>query len=91
MMNTVPDRQIPPNKNILPWNPSNSVRNGKVFSTIAAIEDKIVLQNATPKSLIFSGIISPIIVNGNVRIADDANNITNRKLTSGIQLYGVTS
>lgn len=91
MMNTVLDRQIPLKKNILPWNPSNSLRNGKNFSARKPSKDNRVLQNATPKSLIFSGIISAMTVNGKLKTADDAKNIANRKLTSGIQLYSLIS
>lgn len=46
-----------------------------------------VLQNVTPNSLMASGIISPITVNGRVKMANEAVNKTNEKLAIGIQLY----
>lgn len=48
------------------------------------------MQNVTPNSLIRSGISSPMRVNGNVKIANDAEKITMDKLASGIQLNAST-
>lgn len=49
------------------------------------------MQNETLVSLIFSGIVSLMTINGKVRIPNEATKITNERLVTGIQLNASTS
>lgn len=84
------DRQHPANRNIIPWNPSKSVRIGNSLTIKKARLQIRATQNERPNSLIFSGMISDMTKNVKVRIAHDAIKMTHEKLTIGIQLKGST-
>lgn len=84
-------RHTPAKRNMVPWNASISVKNGKYFITINDENHINERQNDAPKSLTFSGIISEMTTNGKVQMPHAATNSTNEKLTIGIQLYASTS
>lgn len=91
MINIAQPAQTPPNRYILPWNPRMSIKDGKYFMAMNEKIHKRDIQNDTLASLIFSGIISEITINGNERIPKAAMKITNDKLATGIQLNDPTS
>lgn len=59
---------------------------GKYLITMKAPTHTSPLQTVEAKSLIFSGMISEMTRNGNVKTAHDAMNITNEKLAIGMKL-----
>lgn len=85
------DKHVAANRNMEKWNPRSCSKNGKNFTKINPRTAIKVMQNVTPNSLICSGITSPMTVNGSVKIAHDAKNMTVDKLANGIQLNTSTS
>lgn len=59
---------------------------GKHLIEMNARNQLSVIQNDMPMSLIFSGRISVMSINGSDRIPQDAMNITNEKEATGIKL-----
>lgn len=91
MMNTKLSRQTLAKTNIHPPNPIKLAISGKNFKTTNPPNDITIIQNVTPKSFIFCGIISAGTAIGSVVIASDATNRVNEQLTIGIQLNASTS
>lgn len=81
----------PANMNMVPWNANISYKNGMYFVVRNELNQTRNPQNETPKSFILSGIISAITKKGNVSTAQDAMNIVNETLATGIQLTVSTS
>lgn len=76
----------PEKRNIVPSNPNVSVRRGKHLILANENDHNKAIQNETPKSFSFSGIISEMTRNGSVRTANDEMKITNENDAIGIQL-----
>lgn len=86
-----PPTQMPANKYILPWNPSNSLSIGRYLIVMNENVHNSDIQNDTQASLIRSGITSASTMNGNDRTPNCDTKTTNEKLASGIQLNPETS
>lgn len=83
--------QTPENKNMLPWKLITSINNWRYLMQMNERIHNNDMQNETLVSLIFSGMVSLMTINGNVRMPKDATKITNDRLVTGIQLNASTS
>lgn len=83
-MNIAPDRQTPENRNIDACNPIDSIKFGRNFKIINEHNDKSAMQNDTPNSFKFCGIISPIKMYGSVLMPIAAKKMIVEKATIGI-------
>lgn len=81
----VQTNDIPANINMLPENPSATENNGRNFKFIKLNKDERTLQNDTPTSRMFAGIISDSIVDITVSSPIDTMNTIHEQLTIGIQ------
>lgn len=89
-MNNAQPRQTPANANILPWNPSTSINDGKYFAFTNDKTQNSVIQNDMQVFLIFSRIISDATVNVNGWTPKVETKKTDERLPSGIQFKAST-
>lgn len=86
MMSIVLKVHTPPNRNMLPWNPNASFKDGKHVVTTKTKNQISVIQYDAPKSFKFSGITSEKTTNGKVMSPQAPASKANEKLAIGIQL-----
>lgn len=91
MTNIVQHKHIPAKIYKAICSPIVSIKSDKYFILINDNIHANVIQNATQAFIIFSGIISDVIVDGNVLIPSNALNTTHEKLNKGIQFIVSTT